>query len=130
MGYVQGIPNRKVSIYNEGALIAFIIDTTIIKLTNGKNSLDDVMQKLYAQYGRKKIGISKNIYQSTIKEICGDDLEKIFTNLYYGTANFAPYLKECFDFLGWDYEIKETPYITQNHLGVKVVNNKVTSVLP
>lgn len=129
-GYVQGIPNRKVSIYNEGALIAFIIDVTIIKLTEGKCSLDNVMQQLFEQYGKKRIGINKEIYQATIKQICGNDLQDIFDDLYYGTNDFTPYLKDCFEFLGWNYKEKNTPYITQNNLGIKVLNNKITSVFP
>ena len=49
-GYVAGVPNRKTSIYNEGALCAFILDVLIRKHTNNSHSLDDVMLKLFYDF--------------------------------------------------------------------------------
>ena len=45
-GYEIGVPNRKVSIYTEGALCALMIDICILHYSNGQNSLRDVMTKL------------------------------------------------------------------------------------
>ncbi|MEZ4936780.1 MAG: hypothetical protein R2799_04220, partial [Crocinitomicaceae bacterium] len=42
-GYVAGVPNRKVSIYNEGAILAFVCDMKIRKNSGNKFNLHDVM---------------------------------------------------------------------------------------
>jgi predicted metalloprotease with PDZ domain len=62
-GYNPGVPNRKVSIYTEGCLIAFMTDICIRKQTSNAHSLDDVMRALFTEFGKKKIGYSENDYQ-------------------------------------------------------------------
>ena len=46
-GYVPGIPARKTSIYIEGLLAALIADILIIKNSEGKYCLDNVMHDFY-----------------------------------------------------------------------------------
>ena len=53
-GYELGVPGRKVSIYVEGALIAFICDARIRKATDFKKSLHDVMRELSLTEGDLK----------------------------------------------------------------------------
>ena len=53
-GYVQGVPNRKVSIYTEGALCAHA--NLHIDYSNGI-ILRDLMTKLYDEYANKKTTI-------------------------------------------------------------------------
>ena len=53
-GYKLGAPNRKVSIYPDGALCMLMIDLEIIKNTDGKASLNSVMKELYDDYALKK----------------------------------------------------------------------------
>ena len=52
-GYSKGIPDRKVSIYTEGCLLAFITDVNIRKSTNNQKNLDDVMRTLYNDFAKK-----------------------------------------------------------------------------
>ncbi|MFM8950282.1 MAG: M61 family peptidase, partial [Bacteroidota bacterium] len=58
-GYVQGVPGRKVSIYDEGCLIAWILDFMIRSSKQNQKSLDDVMHVLYRDYALKGVGYSE-----------------------------------------------------------------------
>lgn len=49
-GYVAGAPGRKVSIYTEGCLLAFVTDVMIRRETGDKYGLDDVMKRLYFNF--------------------------------------------------------------------------------
>src|SRR5690606_8262001 len=52
-GYTSGIPGRKVSIYTEGMLTAFMLDMEIRSATKNKKSLDTVMKSLYVDFYKK-----------------------------------------------------------------------------
>lgn len=70
-GYVQGTPGRKVSIYNEGALMAFLTDVFIIQSTDGKRSLNDVMLFLVSKYNTHTIGYNVQDYWDEVERIAG-----------------------------------------------------------
>ena len=72
-GYTQGVPWRKVSIYNEGFLIAMILDIRIIDYSEGCHSLDDVMLALYERFGKVNRGYSENDFWNIVGEYGGAD---------------------------------------------------------
>ncbi len=133
-GYGAGIPWRKISIYNEGLLIAFICDIQIRQLSNGKFSLDDVMKNLYEKFGKKNIGYTAQEYLQLINEAAGADLSSLFSNIVYGKEDYMPYITQCMNALGM--EITETPSAKWNeaYLGLYVDENvtraAVQSVMP
>ena len=55
-GYEKGVPGRKVSIYNEGALATLILDLTIRLKFQNKKSLDDVMRLMWDDFGVNESG--------------------------------------------------------------------------
>ncbi|HYG51507.1 MAG TPA: hypothetical protein VD905_11425, partial [Flavobacteriales bacterium] len=55
-GYVPGVPDRKVSIYVEGCLIAFMTDVLLMKFTGMQKNIHDVMRSLYIDFYLKKKG--------------------------------------------------------------------------
>jgi predicted metalloprotease with PDZ domain len=99
-GYVQGIPWRKVSIYNEGCLVALICDLTIIHATQGKLSLDDVMLKMYEDFGKQKKGYTSADYRNLLEEVSGQSFQSIFDSLVFGTKDYIPFLKEALNVVG------------------------------
>ncbi len=105
-GYGAGIPWRKVSIYTEGSLIAFICDTRIIHTTQGEKSLDDVMQLMYERFGKKHRGYTREDYQHLLEEVAGTSFDDIFDHLVYGTQDYYPYLLESAEFVGLSIELK------------------------
>ena len=61
-GYKIGIPDKKVSIYNRGALISLCLDLLLIK---AESSLSQVMKDMWLQFGKKEssfIKISSGFY--------------------------------------------------------------------
>lgn len=84
-GYKAGIPGRKVSIYTEGALLAFILDTEIQAKTKGKKSLDTVMKAFYKKYG----GDAKGYEESDFWEVVKKDTRHSFDQLYKDFHNKA-----------------------------------------
>lgn len=116
-GYVQGIPWRKVSIYNEGALIAFICDVRIMQHSQNKHSLDDVMRELYKEFGQKGKGYSEGDYQHIMTK-WGGDVQDIFSDLVYGTEDYTPYLVEACKYLGLNWSASASAKYSEWALGL------------
>ncbi|TAE01138.1 MAG: M61 family peptidase [Bacteroidetes bacterium] len=80
-GYVAGIPNRKSSIYVEGAIAALILDLEIRQISDNQRSMDNIMQILWTDYGKTNKGYTFENYL----EILGKVAEK----------NMQNYAQEC-----------------------------------
>lgn len=85
-GYVGGTPGRKVSIYNEGALIAFMLDVQLRKSTNNKVDLTTFMKHLYHQYGKANLGYTQDNITNLLQALSSYDFEPFF-NRYVFQAN-------------------------------------------
>lgn len=130
-GYTPGIPWRKVSIYNEGALCAFICDVEILKATRGESSLDDVMNLLYERFGKTSTGYTENDYKQLLEEVSGISFDSIFNDLIWGTADFLPYLESAFDRVGLKLNREDSSVFSERCWGCRInSSNKITSVLP
>lgn len=133
-GYVSGIPWRKVSIYNEGFLIALICDVHIRLNSSGKHSLDDVMKKLYEDFGKKKIGYTGDDYMRLVNETSGASLDDIFANIVYGKKDYLPYIIKSLSAAGLSISESANPKWSEAYLGLFVEEShpKVTvqSVVP
>ena len=91
-GYKLGSPNRKVSIYADGALCMLMIDLQIIYNTKGKESLNSVMRELYIEFGLKEKGYSESNFISICTNYGGEEVKKIFKDYIYGTKDYIPSL--------------------------------------
>tara|TARA_R110001592_G_scaffold236456_3_gene494782 strand:- start:2291 stop:4003 length:1713 start_codon:yes stop_codon:yes gene_type:complete len=119
-GYVKGAPGRKGSIYTEGALIAFMTDVFILKNTDNKKSLNDVMKTLYQDYAKNGKGISDEIYKKVIEEVAGVSYDEIYNNFIHGSKDYTNSLKEALNYIGCDLKIKPTKNFNESNLGFKV----------
>jgi predicted metalloprotease with PDZ domain len=98
-GYVPGIPHRKTSIYVEGSLIAFLIDSQLRESSNDVVSLDDLMKQLYDD-ARSGKSYSKERILDILKNISGIDFSNFYANYIEGTHDFEPELTRCFARIG------------------------------
>ncbi|MFO0359273.1 MAG: M61 family metallopeptidase, partial [Flavobacteriales bacterium] len=114
-GYAAGIPWRKVSIYNEGCLIAFITDAFMQQATEKKKSLDDVMRLLYERFGKKQKGYTSHDYKALVEEVAGQNANFIFEKLIYGTADYLPYIIEALNFFGYVLMEQASIKPSENH---------------
>ena len=119
-GYVKGTPGRKGSIYTEGALIAFMTDVFILKNTNNKKSLDDVMKILYQDFAKKGKGVSNLDYKNTIEQVAGVSYAKIYNNFIHGTADYTDQLIESLSFIGCGLKIEPSKKHNEAYLGFTV----------
>jgi predicted metalloprotease with PDZ domain len=122
-GYVPGTPGRKVSIYTEGCLLAFVTDVMILRATNNKSSLDDVMKSLYFQYALNGKGVSEEGYMKELENISGISFSTFFKEFVHGTNPYEAILTESFDYLG--LEMKQVPAkaYSASRLGFKAAQN-------
>ncbi|MEM1067506.1 MAG: PDZ domain-containing protein [Planctomycetota bacterium] len=76
--------NTTISYYNKGAIVAFLLDIEIRRLTDNKRSLDDVMQKLYESFALKD-GYTNQDVMETVNGIVKSDWESWFENAIHST---------------------------------------------
>jgi predicted metalloprotease with PDZ domain len=124
-GYELGIPNRKSSIYIEGAMAAFILDMKLRRTSNHEKSLDTVMVKLWEDFGKKEIGYSLEDYHRVVDEIAGKPFENDTEN-YFKTCIYSPnaldiHLKEAFDFVGIEKTFIPNENEIERRLGLKTL---------
>ncbi|MCO5268251.1 MAG: hypothetical protein M9897_05095 [Brumimicrobium sp.] len=99
-GYVPGAPGRKVSIYTEGCLLAFIADVYIMKQSKNKYSLDTLMRVMYEKYALKGKGITEKDYQKEMEKLTGTSMQWYFDDYVNGTKSYREILLTSFDYLG------------------------------
>lgn len=112
-GYGAGIPWRKVSIYNEGCLIAYICDARIRQKTKQTKSLDDVMRRLYTEFGKTGKGYTRDDYKRLLEEEGGCSFNDIFDSLIEGTENYLPYVIESLNFHGLELRAGASPKFSE-----------------
>ena len=133
-GYTAGAPGRKTSIYDEGNLIALMLDVLIMKHTNNSRGLKNVCRKLYNDFGKQQKGYTEQDIISICEEMAGASLQSFFNNYVYGLQNFETPLLECFDYLGIEMKHVPSSHISENSFGFKTVeflqNRKVSLIAP
>jgi len=120
-GYVPGAPNRKVSIYTEGCLLAFATDVFILKHSKEKYGLDDVMKRLYFDFYLQGKGVSETDYQQVIRQLAGQPMDEIFRDFFHGTKPFESLLTDAFEYLGLEMTHAPSPRYSYANLGFKTI---------
>lgn len=129
-GYEMGVPNRKSSIYVEGALITFLLDHEIRKSSKNKSSFDDLLRGLYTKAYKKGIGVSEEMYKKLAEELSGKKLDQLFRNYIYGTKDITKTLKLAFKYLGLEMYSEPTKSYEETFLGIRLKGEEVVSVFP
>ena len=129
-GYVPGVPNRKSSIYVEGALNTFMLDAIIKKNSDGKHSFDDVMSAFYDDYYKKGKGISEADYKEVVEKFANQDLGDFFNSYINGAENIESQLKISFQAIGLKFSRLPADLFYEAYIGFRYIDNKVFSVYP
>ena len=129
-GYNLGVPNRKSSIYTEGALITFMLDAEIRRETNNEKSFDTVIKKFYQEYYKENKGISEADYKREIEELSGLDFSDFFEKYIYGVKDFSAQLDEALSYLGLKREQKAAALFHEAYLGIKLNESQVLMIYP
>lgn len=128
-GYQISHPFRKISIYDKGSIIAFILDIYIRKATQNNGSLNDVLRIMWNNFGKKSIGYNIDDYLKIAENVSGLDLTNYYNNFIAGTVNIIPELNSCFDYLGLKLNLNCSFITHQSKFGLKVnINGIITEI--
>jgi predicted metalloprotease with PDZ domain len=134
-GYSPGVPNRKVSIYTEGSLLAFMTDMLIRRHTGNAHSLDDVMRTLYFEFAKKGKGYDERDYKGIVEHIANASFDEFFDKYVYGTSPFDPLLKETLNYIGCELNSTRSRKYHEAFYGFKITEQhnagaKIVAVYP
>lgn len=91
-GYVPGVAGRKVSIYTEGLIAAWIADLMIVHHSKGKYRLDHVMRELYQHDFKHGSGYHEARYRALLEQFAGVSFQHYFDELIYGKGHWDKWL--------------------------------------
>jgi predicted metalloprotease with PDZ domain len=118
-GYQAGAPGRKVSIYTEGCLLAFLSDMRIRKATVNKYGLDEVMKRLYFEYYLEGKGVSESDYKFELERITGEDWTEMFKDYFHGTKGFERPIHDALDYMGLELIHSPSNSYSESNTGIK-----------
>ncbi|MDY6981176.1 MAG: PDZ domain-containing protein, partial [Pseudomonadota bacterium] len=97
----ESAPNNIVSYYTKGALIAMALDLTLRQGTDDARSLNDLMRRLWQDYGKPGIGVPEGEIERLAAQIAGTDLSEFFARYVHGTED--PPLQSLLEQTGIDF---------------------------
>ncbi len=87
--------NSQISYYIKGEMVSLLLDLLIREQHGNERSLDDVMLKMWQQFGQAEIGFTPEQLQEVIESVAGTDLDDFFKRYVDGTEElpFNQYLE-------------------------------------
>ncbi len=79
--------NAQVSYYVKGAIIALAIDLSLRANSNSKVSLDEVMQRLWREFGQTSLGVPEDKIEALILELGGQTQKALLQQALYTTED-------------------------------------------
>lgn len=100
--------NKTISYYDKGPVVGMLFDFAIRHATKNKQSLDDVMKRLYREfYQQKKRGFTEEELRTVIESTAGTRLDELFDYIYTTRAiNYQKYLAYAGLSMGPDFTIR------------------------
>ncbi|MEL6670727.1 MAG: hypothetical protein AAFR61_00995 [Bacteroidota bacterium] len=115
----EGFPNRRISFYTKGYLVAMLLDQTIRKLTEGQHSLDDVIHAMYHHLAKAGKAYTAETYQTLAEVAAGQSLSSFFEQYIHGTRPLEEALKDMADFYGFTLGHLPLGEVSLSHWGIK-----------
>lgn len=133
----ENAPNAIISYYTKGSLIVLGLDFMIRQATQGEKTLDNLMVRLWHEYGQPKIGLKEGDIERIAAEVAGIDLQDFFARYLRGTEDL-PFV-DWFERFGIKFALraaisskdqggpidKPTPYLS---LGANLLDTEHQSV--
>lgn len=120
-GYVPGVPGRKVSIYNEGALIAFMLDVRLRDNSNSKVRLETMMRDLYVSFGKKLKGYTQEDILTTLSELSTERFEPFFQRYVFQANGYESGLVDALERLGLEMKLLPPTSKFTGSTGIRVM---------
>ncbi|MFM7769037.1 MAG: hypothetical protein ACKO8Q_00590, partial [Bacteroidota bacterium] len=129
-GYTAGVPWRKVSIYNEGALLSMYLDLLIILKSEGKASLDDVMKQLFDSHALPQgTGYTADDFWNSIKNNGIENAFELKELMAESPCDFSKSLKDIFIKFGVSLNWNSSPLTTECTFGFSVDTIQEKSII-
>lgn len=109
----ENAANAIVSYYAKGALVAFGLDVELRNKSDGRVCLDDLMRKLWVDYGQKDIGVPEEGIKDLAEALCGESLADFFRAYVKGIDELP--LQDWFESMGIGMRLR--PSLNQKDLG-------------
>ncbi|UII28571.1 M61 family peptidase [Fulvivirga maritima] len=122
-GYALNFPDRKSSIYVEGAMVALCLDLMLRRKSDNKYSLDDIMVMLWKQHGKTAIGYTSKDIQNLCEELYGESLDEFFKTHVHGTAPKEKLINELLQHVGCELTISDAKNPFERFFGLKISTN-------
>lgn len=133
----ENAPNAIISYYTKGSLIAFGLDFKIRQATQHQKCLDNLLIRLWHEYGQPQIGLKEGEIERLASEVAGVDLTDFFDRYLRGTEDLP--FEQWFAEVGIDFKLRaatsstdlggetdsKTPYFS---LGANLSNTEHQSV--
>ncbi|SFU19810.1 Predicted metalloprotease, contains C-terminal PDZ domain [Algoriphagus locisalis] len=129
-GYVAGIPDKKVSIYTHGALIAFCLDAMLL---DENSSLHLVMRILWKRFGKPKMGYT---IEEVWEVVLSQTEHPIYFNQFYedfiaGKEDIFPIVEKHLSSLGFELSAKAKEAHLASTFGIiKSENGAISKIHP
>lgn len=133
-GYVSGVPARKTSIYDEGSLIALMLDLYIRRASKGKNSLDDLYVHLFHDFSANENGYRESDILRLAISLSDKGVEEIFNQAIHARKSYESMLQELLPAVGCWLSASPSKKVHEHLYGLRVMVEggitKVAMVLP
>jgi len=98
-GYGRGTPHRRVSIYGEGAMFAFVLDQWLFEASGGSADLSTVMRKMYATVDPAK-GFTEDEFWDLMADTADADWVKLRAEVIDGRGFLESYFYKALEMVG------------------------------
>lgn len=134
-GYNNFAPHKKVSIYDEGCLLAMMMDMYLIWKTNKRKSLRDVCLKLYDHQINSQLPYTLETVIESFIEFTKDKTDMAFFDATLLFPNdYLQMFQKIAEHFGLYIDYSENENIWEKHFGFKVSENNgkyyITHILP
>jgi predicted metalloprotease with PDZ domain len=111
--------NCQISYYLKGEVVSFLLDLLIRERTRNRRSLDDVMRRMWEEFGREEIGYTPEQLKQVIESVAETDLTDFFERYIYGTDELP--LNEFLEPFGLRLKAEKCDGVP--YLGLQVVSD-------
>jgi len=124
-GYKAGIPDKKVSIYNRGALISLCLDLILL---DENSSLQEVMNELWQRFGKNKIGYTLKEFEFIVSSKFNHPhiINEFFIKYVYGKEDVFEFLKKQLTTVGISISESFENNDLLHHWGIRTDQNGIT----
>jgi predicted metalloprotease with PDZ domain len=116
----ENAPNAIISYYTKGSLIALGLDFMIRGATQDQKNLDNLLLRLWHEYGQPQRGLQEGEIERIASEVAGADLSEYFDQFLRGTEDLP--FEQWFAEYGIDFKLRTSTSSTD--LGGKTETNK------